>query len=78
MQIQLWEETVLRSATAALWSMTFHTADRENGYGETVFVKTVVGEAARRNLFSGEPNRGVARRSARSVGVGECSFMPQS
>ena len=36
MQIQLWEETVLRCATAALWSMTFHTADRENGYGETV------------------------------------------
>ena len=36
MQIQLWEETVLRCAAAALRSMTFHTADRENGYGETV------------------------------------------
>jgi hypothetical protein len=36
MQIQLWEETVLRCATAALWSMTCHTADPENGYGETV------------------------------------------
>ena len=36
MQIQLWEEPVLRCATAALWSMTCHTADRENGYDETV------------------------------------------
>jgi hypothetical protein len=36
MQIQLWEETVLRCATAALWSMTCHTGDRENGYGDTV------------------------------------------
>jgi hypothetical protein len=36
MQIQLWVETVLRCATVALWSMTGHTADRENGYGETV------------------------------------------
>ena len=36
MQIQLWIETVLRCATAALWSITCHTADLENGYGETV------------------------------------------
>jgi len=36
MQIQLWVETVLRCATAALWSMTCHTADPENGYVETV------------------------------------------
>src|SRR5229473_1707857 len=36
MQIQLWEETVLRCAEAAPWSMTRHSADRENGYGETV------------------------------------------
>jgi hypothetical protein len=36
MQIQLWEETVLKCATAARWSMTCHTAERENGYGETV------------------------------------------
>ena len=36
MQIQLWEETVLRCATAALWGMTCDTADPEKGYGETV------------------------------------------
>jgi hypothetical protein len=36
MQIQLWEETDLRCATAALWSMTCHTADPENGYDQTV------------------------------------------
>ena len=36
MQIQLWEGTVLGCATAALRSMTCHTADPENGYGETV------------------------------------------
>jgi hypothetical protein len=36
MEIQSWEETVLRCATAALWSMTCHTADLEHGYGETV------------------------------------------
>jgi hypothetical protein len=36
MQIQLWEETVLKRATAARWSMTCHTAERENGYGEAV------------------------------------------
>lgn len=35
MQIQLWEGTVLMCATAAPWSMTCHTADPENGYGET-------------------------------------------
>ena len=29
MQIELWGETVLRCATAALWSMTFHSTDRE-------------------------------------------------
>jgi hypothetical protein len=39
MQIQLWEETVLRCTTAALWSMTFQNADRENGHGETVLLK---------------------------------------
>ena len=36
MQIQLWEGTVLRCAEAAPRSMTRHTADPENGYGETV------------------------------------------
>lgn len=36
MQIQLWVETVLRCATAALWSTACHTADPENGYRETV------------------------------------------
>ena len=36
MQIQLWEETILRCATTALRSMTCDTADPENGYGETV------------------------------------------
>jgi len=36
MQIQLWEGAVLRCAEAAPRSMTRHTADPENGYGETV------------------------------------------
>jgi hypothetical protein len=36
MQFQLWEGTALRCATAAPRSMTCHTADPENGYGETV------------------------------------------
>jgi len=36
MQIQLWEETVWRCAEAAPRSMTRHTEDPENGYGETV------------------------------------------
>ena len=36
MQIQLWEGTVLRCGEAAPQSMTRHTADPENGYGETV------------------------------------------
>jgi hypothetical protein len=36
MQIQLWEETILRCATTVLRSMTCPTADPENGYGETV------------------------------------------
>jgi hypothetical protein len=31
MQIQLWVEPVLRCGTAALWSMTCHTADPESG-----------------------------------------------
>jgi len=39
MQIQLWEGTVLRCAEAALRSRTHHTADPENGYGETVLRK---------------------------------------
>ena len=39
MQIQLWEETVLKCAIAALWSITCHTAESENGYGETVLRK---------------------------------------
>jgi hypothetical protein len=39
MQIQLWEETVLKCATAARWSMTCHTAERENSYGEAVLLK---------------------------------------
>ena len=36
MQIQLWGEAILRCATTALRSMSCHTADAENGYGETV------------------------------------------
>jgi hypothetical protein len=36
MQIQLWERTVLRCGEAAPRSMTRHTADSENGKGETV------------------------------------------
>jgi hypothetical protein len=36
MQIQLWEEAVLRCAEAAPRSMTRHPVDRENGYDETV------------------------------------------
>jgi hypothetical protein len=36
MQIQLWEGMVLRCAEAAPRSTTCHSADRENGYGDTV------------------------------------------
>jgi hypothetical protein len=36
MQIQLREGTVLRCAAAAPRSMIRHTADPEDGYGETV------------------------------------------
>jgi len=36
MQFQLWERTVLRCAEPAPGSMTRHTADSENGKGETV------------------------------------------
>ncbi len=36
MQIQLWESTFMRCAMAAPRSMTCHTEDPENGYGETV------------------------------------------
>jgi len=43
-----------------------HTADPENGYGERC-CENCVEEAARRNLFSDEAERSVARGSARSV-----------
>ena len=36
MQIQLWEGAVWRCAEAPPRSMTHHTGDAENGYGETV------------------------------------------
>jgi hypothetical protein len=66
MQIQLWEGTVLRCATAALRSMTCHTADPENGYGETVARKLSLMRLQEGICFPTR-RRGAQRAEARGV-----------